>query len=84
MSNNLHWLVTFGETRGVCGDIGFEDVIPPNNYGGVESSLGYLRARCYGVQLTINAVLVGAAGSSSTPISASGRAIVLCSRFKPG
>jgi hypothetical protein len=84
MSNNLHWLVPFGETRGMCGAIEFEDVIPPNNYGGVESSLGYLHKRCYGVHLTINAVIVSTDDSGSTPISASGRAIVQCGRFRRG
>ncbi len=34
LDNDLYWLVSLGETRGVCGDVVFEDVIPPANYGG--------------------------------------------------
>jgi len=44
--------------RGVaCGYVTFEDAIPADNYGGVESALGVLGYsslyHCYGVQLTL-------------------------------
>jgi hypothetical protein len=85
MSNELHWLVPLGETAGVCRDVEFEDVIPPTNYGGVESPLGlmgYSRThRCYGIQLTLSAVL---ADRKRTTMSASRRAIVQCGRFRRG
>jgi hypothetical protein len=42
LDNDLYWIVPLGETRRVCGDVEFEDVIPPNNYGGLESPLGLL------------------------------------------
>jgi hypothetical protein len=85
MENELHWLVPLGETRSVCGDVEFEDVIPPSNYGGLESPLGclgYCRGyRCYGIQFTLRAVL---ASRSHTAMSASRRAIVQCGRFRLG
>ena len=85
MENELSWLVSLGETRGACGDVSFEDVIPPSNYGGLESPLGclgYCRGyRCYGVRLTVRAAL---ANRSHTAISASRRAIIQCGRFRPG
>ena len=87
MSNELHWLVPLGETtRGACRRrIEFEDVIPPDNYGGLESPLGclgYCRAhRCYGIQLTLRAVLDD---RRRTRVSASRRAIVQCGRFRRG
>ena len=84
------WLhaVSLGETRGACGYVTFEDLIPPENYGGVESPLGALgysnRYRCYGVQLTLRAELGSADQRTSTPISATRRAVVQCGRFHPG
>jgi hypothetical protein len=88
VDNDLYWLVSLGETRGVCGYVTFEDVIPPENYGGVESPLGALgysdRYRCYGVRLTLRAVLGSADQRTSTRISASRRAIVQCGHFHPG
>jgi hypothetical protein len=83
MSNDMYWIVTFGETRGTCGEIELEDVIPPANYGGVESALGFLRSRCYGVHLTIRAVLLGGGDRHLKPFSAGRRAIVQCARFGP-
>jgi hypothetical protein len=84
MSNELHWLVPLGETRDVCGNVEFEDVIPPSNYGGLESPLGlmgYSRThRCYGIEFTLRAVLDN---RSRTAMSASRRAIVQCGRFGP-
>jgi hypothetical protein len=58
MFNELHWLVPLGETGGACRRVvEFEDVIPPSNYGGVESPLGCLgycrRSRCYGIQVHV-------------------------------
>jgi len=88
IDNELHWLVPLGETRGACGYVPFEDVIPPENYGGVESPLGALgyssRYRCYGVQLTLRAVLGSADQRTWTPVSATRRAIVQCGRFHFG
>jgi hypothetical protein len=88
LDNDLHWLVSLGETRGACGYVEFEDVIPPDNYGGVESPLGALgyssTHRCYGVRLTLRAVLGSSDNSTSKPISASKRAIIQCGRFRPG
>lgn len=85
MFNELHWLVPLGETRDVCGSVEFEDVIPPSNYGGLESPLGlmgYSRThRCYGIQFALSAVLDN---RSRTAMSASRRAIIQCGRFRPG
>lgn len=85
MSNELHWLVSLGETRAVCGNVEFEDVIPPANYGGLESPLGlmgYSRThRCYGIQFTLRAVLDN---GRRTAMSASRRAVIQCGRFRPG
>jgi hypothetical protein len=78
-------VVSLGETRGACGYVEFEDVIPPENYGGAESALGGLgyTHRCYGVRLTLRAVLESADNSTSKPISASNRTIIQCGRFHP-
>jgi len=88
VDNDLYWVVSLGETRGACGYVTFEDLIPPENYGGVESPLGALgysnRYRCYGVQLTLRAELGSADQRTSTPISATRRAVVQCGRFHPG
>jgi hypothetical protein len=87
VDNDLYWVVSLGETRGACGYVEFEDVIPPENYGGVESALGalgYSRThRCYGVRLTLRALLESVDSSRSTPISASKLAIIQCGRFRP-
>ena len=87
LDNDLYWVVSLGETRGACGYVEFEDVIPPENYGGVESPLGALgyssTHRCYGVRLTLRAVLGSADNSTSKQISASKRAIIQCGRFRP-
>ncbi len=85
MSNELHWLVPLGETTaGACRHgVEFEDVIPPANYGGLESPLGlmgYSRThRCYGIELTLRAVLDN---RRRTTMSASRRAIIQCGRFR--
>lgn len=85
MFNELHWLVPLGETRGVCGNVEFEDVIPPANYGGLESPLGFMgysrTHRCYGIHFTLRAVLDN---PRRTAMSASRRAIIQCGRFRPG
>jgi hypothetical protein len=80
--NDLYWLVPLGETSGVCRDVEFEDVIPPDNYGGLESALGVLghTRACYAVQLTLRAILDRAGDAMSTTISASKRAIIQCRR----
>jgi hypothetical protein len=87
LDNDLYWVVSLGETRGACGYVEFEDVIPPENYGGAESPLGVLgysrTHRCYGIRLTLWAVLESADHSMSKPISASKRAIIQCGRFRP-
>jgi hypothetical protein len=82
LDNDLHWLVTLGETRAArCGDVDFEDVIEPRNHAGLESDLGVLgystTLHCYGVQLTLRAVL------GRKPVAATKRAIVQCGRFVP-
>ena len=81
LDNELHWLVPLGETRAVCGNVEFEDFIPPSNYGGVESPLGGMgysrRHRCYGIRLTLRAVL------ERRDVAASRRAIIQCGRFRP-
>jgi hypothetical protein len=87
MFDELHWLVPLGETTGgACRRVvEFEDVIPPDDYGGVESPLGclgYCRAsRCYGVQLTLRAI---AADRRPARMAASRRAIIQCGRFGTG
>jgi hypothetical protein len=86
MSNELHWLVPLGETtRGACRHgVEFVDVIPPANYGGLESPLGLMgnsrTQRCYGIELTLRAVLDN---RSRTTMSASRRTIIQCGRFRP-
>jgi hypothetical protein len=86
VDNDLYWVVSLGETRGSCGYLEFEDMIPPENYGGVESALGALgysnKYRCYGVQLTVRAALASADQRSSTMIAASRRTIIQCGRFR--
>jgi hypothetical protein len=87
MSNELHSLVPLGETTSeACRrEVEFEDVIPPEDYGGVESPLGvmgYSRTRrCYAIELTLRAVL---ANRRHTAMSASRRAIIQCGRFRHG
>jgi hypothetical protein len=87
LDNDLYWVVSLGETRGACGYVMSEDVIPPENYGGLESALGVLGYsslyHCYGVQLTLRAVLGSVDGRSSQTIAASNRAIIQCGRFRP-
>jgi hypothetical protein len=87
MFDELHWLVPLGETTtGACRrGVEFEDIIPPDDYGGVESPLGCLgycrRSRCYGIHLTLRAVV---ADRSRTRTAASRRAIIQCGRFRTG
>jgi hypothetical protein len=87
LDNDLHWLVPLGETRAICGNVEFEDFIPPSNYGGVESPLGVMgyspRYRCYGVRVTVRAVLDSRDRTATTRIAASRRAIIQCGRFRP-
>jgi len=86
MSNELHWLVPLGETtQGACRrGVEFEDVIPPADYGGLESPLGCLGycsgQRCYGIELTLRAAR---ADRRRTTMSASRRLILQCGRFRP-
>src|SRR4051794_18162097 len=86
LDHDLYWVVSLGEASGTCGYVAFEDFIPPDNYGGVESALGVLgyssRFRCYGVALTVRAVLGSARARISQPIAATRRAIVECGRFR--
>ena len=82
MANDQHWLVPFGETHNVCGEILAEDLVPPDNYGGVESPLGN-PLHCWGVELRIEAVLVPSSGNSATDASATARTIVQCGAFHP-
>lgn len=83
--NDLYWIVPLGEGHGVCGVVEFEDVIPPTNYAGVESALGFYPGRrgCYGVQLTINAIIESADRKITTPVSAHKRAVIRCGPVPP-
>lgn len=88
VENDLYWVVSLGEaTPSACEYVVFQDVIPPENYGGVESALGalgYSRThRCYGIQLTVRAVLMSVDGKTSKLTSASRRVIIQCGRFRP-
>ena len=87
VDNDLYWVVSLGETRGACGYLDFEDVIPPENYGGAESALGVMgysdKYRCYGIRLTVRASLGSADQRTVTPVAASRRAIIQCGRFHP-
>lgn len=87
--DQLHWLVTLGEnTTGACETVHFEDVIPPGDYGGLESPLGAMgfsrMYRCYGVQLTLHAVVAKVGSKPSTRTSATGRTVLQCGKFRPG
>jgi hypothetical protein len=88
VDNDLHWVVSLGETRGTCGYVDFEDVIPQDDYGSAESPLGVLgysnKYRCYGIQLALRASLGSADQRTSAPISASRRTIIQCGLFHPG
>jgi hypothetical protein len=81
--NELHWLVPLGETRDVCGDVDFDDVLPPDNYGGVESPLGN-PLHCYGVQLRIEFALYPAKRAPARTVYASKRVKIQCGQFRPG
>jgi hypothetical protein len=85
LDNDLHWLVPLGEAHGTCSYLEFEDVIPPDNYGGLESPLGTMgyspMYRCYGIQLTLRAELESADQRTSRPFAATKRAIIQCGRF---
>ena len=82
VANDQHWLVPFGETHDVCGEIVAEDMIPPDNYGGVESPLGN-PLHCWGVRLRIDAFLDSGERTSGTEVSATARTIVQCGSFHP-
>jgi hypothetical protein len=83
--NDLYWLVPFGEGQGVCGVVEFEDVIPPENYLGADSALGFYPGRrgCYGVQLRFNAIMESANHKIATPVSAHRRAVIRCGPVPP-
>jgi hypothetical protein len=83
MTNDLYWIVPFGETGRLCSVIELGDVVPADNYQGVESALGYLRGRCYGVHVRVDAILESSDRKRSTPISAGRRTVVQCARFGP-
>lgn len=87
LDNELHWVVSLGETRAVCGSVDFEDFLPPSSYAGIESPLGVMgqspRYRCYGVRLTLRAVLGSRDSTARTQIAASRRTIIQCGRFRP-
>jgi hypothetical protein len=82
MANDLHWLVPWGEAHRACDVFVAEDMIPPDNYGGVESPLGNPQ-HCWGVQLQIDAVVDPVSGTSSTLTSGTARTIVQCGTFRP-
>jgi hypothetical protein len=87
VENDVYWVVALGEHGNACNDLQFEDVIPPDNYGGAESSLGVLgystKYHCYGVKLTLLAAISNSDQRTYTPISASRRTIIQCGRFRP-
>jgi hypothetical protein len=87
MDDELHWLVSLGESTEKCGRVTFEDVIPPDDYQGLESPLGVMgftpSARCYGIQLTLRAGLESHSATRLTPISATRRTVIQCGRFRP-
>ena len=87
VDNDLYWLVSLGETGAACRDVEFEDVIPPENYGGASSPLGGLgysdKYRCYGVRLTLRAALGSADQRTWKQISVSRRVVIQCGRFRP-
>jgi hypothetical protein len=83
--NDLYWLVPFGEGHGVCGVVEFEDVIPPENYLGADSALGFYPGRrdCYGVRLRLNAIIESANRKITTPVSARKRTVIRCGPVPP-
>jgi hypothetical protein len=75
----LHWLVPFGEIQRRCRDLVFEDVIPSDDYGGVESPLGN-PFNCYGVRLRIEFKRV--TPRRTTMFSTSKRTRIECGAFR--
>jgi len=87
VADDAHWIVPFGETIDECGEVVLEDILPDNDYKGLESELGimsappeYATGHCYGVALRIKALF-----ETKRPVVryANGRAIVRCGSFHP-
>jgi len=87
VADDAHWIVPFGESIRKCGEVVVEDVLPDNDYKGLESELGilsappeYAKGHCYGVALRIKALFL-----AKRPVvrHADGRAIVQCGTFHP-
>lgn len=87
VADDAHWIVPFGESIRKCGEVVVEDVLPDNDYKGLESELGilsappeYAKGHCYGVALRIKALFL-----AKRPVvrHAVGRAIVQCGSFHP-
>jgi hypothetical protein len=91
VADSANWIVPFGETIDKCGDVVLEDILPDEDYKGVESDLGLMTVpaavrvennlrQCYGVELRVKARF-----ESKPPVvrHASGRVIVQCGSFGP-
>lgn len=89
VADDAHWIVPFGETIGEdgCRDVVVEDLLPDEDYKGLESELGimsapprYARGSCYGVALRIKVSFL-----ANRPVvkDANARAIVRCGSFHP-
>jgi hypothetical protein len=91
VADSANWIVPFEETIDKCGDVVLEDILPDEDYKGVESDLGLMTVpaavrvennlrQCYGVELRVKARF-----ESKPPVvrHASGRVIVQCGSFGP-
>lgn len=92
VADSANWIVPFGETIETCGEVVLEDILPDDDYKGLESDLGLmtvpaaaraefkLRRQCYGVELRVEARF------ESKPAFvkyANGRAVIRCGLLGP-
>jgi hypothetical protein len=90
-ADSANWIVPFGETIDECGEVVLEDILPDEDYKGVESDLGIMTvpaavraennlSQCYGVELRVEARF-----ESKPPVvrHATGRTVVQCGSFGP-
>jgi hypothetical protein len=91
VADSANWIVPFGETIDKCGAVVLEDILPDNDYKGLESDLGLMTVpaeirdenhlrQCYGVELRVKARFLT---SPSVVREATGRAVVQCGSFGP-
>ena len=89
VADDVNWLVPFGEAgfEDGCSEVVVEDVLPDNDYKGLESELGILSAppeyangQCYGVALRIKVLFLT---NRRVVRHADGRTIVRCGSFHP-